>query len=177
MASHAGQLSLQLLRADDGGSQRMKTGREPRALPRLSISPREAAKMLGVSRDPHSRRRARALGRREGRALALLMTRVSAATTCVVQCAGEHDQSPSSVVALRSNSRRLASRTSRCSDGMAQYVERLSAFHGCGMPSCRQIARTRPGPISLCRGTADARASSALRHFVCFPPSATFRAP
>ena len=51
MASHAGQLSLQLRRADDGGRERMRMSRQPRALPRLSISPREAAQMLGVSRD------------------------------------------------------------------------------------------------------------------------------
>jgi excisionase family DNA binding protein len=50
MASHAGQLSLQLLRADDSGGQRTKTAGKTR-LPRLSISPREAAQMLGVSRD------------------------------------------------------------------------------------------------------------------------------
>ena len=41
------------------------------------------------------------------------------------------------------------------------------------MPSCRQIARTRPGPISAWRGTVVARAPSELRHFVCFAPSAT----
>jgi hypothetical protein len=33
------------------------------------------------------------------------------------------------------------------------------------MSSCRQIARTSPGPISVCRGTAVARAPSALRHW------------
>lgn len=46
------QLSLQLLRADDNGTQRRaQRSRERPALPRLSISPGEAAEMLGVSRD------------------------------------------------------------------------------------------------------------------------------
>lgn len=48
---------------------------------------------------------------------------------------------------------------------------------GAGMSSWAQIARTRPGPISRWRGIAVARVPSALRHFVCLPPSATFRAP
>ena len=46
------QLSLQLLQADDGGRQRTKRrATKPASLPRLSISPGEAADMLGVSRD------------------------------------------------------------------------------------------------------------------------------
>jgi hypothetical protein len=35
-------------------------------------------------------------------------------------------------------------------------------------------ARTRPGPISLCRGTAVVRVPSALRHLLWRPPSATY---
>jgi excisionase family DNA binding protein len=50
MARQAEQLSLQLLHADDGGRQRTKAAAS-RGLRRLSISPREAAEMLGVSRD------------------------------------------------------------------------------------------------------------------------------
>jgi len=52
MARNAGQLSLQLAQAEVGGGQRRKgrAGQAP-ALPRLSISPGEAAEMLGVSRD------------------------------------------------------------------------------------------------------------------------------
>jgi excisionase family DNA binding protein len=50
MARQAEQLSLQLLQADDGGRRRTKAAAS-RGLRRLSISPREAAEMLGVSRD------------------------------------------------------------------------------------------------------------------------------
>lgn len=50
MVRQAEQLSLQLLHADDNGCRRTKAPTS-RALPRLSISPREAAQMLGVSRD------------------------------------------------------------------------------------------------------------------------------
>jgi excisionase family DNA binding protein len=50
MARDGRQLSLQLLQADDGDRHRTRA-RAPRPLPRLSISPREAAQMLGVSRD------------------------------------------------------------------------------------------------------------------------------
>jgi excisionase family DNA binding protein len=53
MRREGSQLSLQLLHADDGGRQRTKprTAGKPAYLPRLSISPGEAAEMLGVSRD------------------------------------------------------------------------------------------------------------------------------
>jgi excisionase family DNA binding protein len=52
MRRDGSQLSLQLLQADEGGRQRTKrTARKPASLPRLSISPGEAAEMLGVSRD------------------------------------------------------------------------------------------------------------------------------
>jgi len=50
MARQAEQLSLEVLQADDGGRRRTKTATS-RGLRRLSISPREAAEMLGVSRD------------------------------------------------------------------------------------------------------------------------------
>jgi excisionase family DNA binding protein len=50
MARQTEQLSLQLLHADDGGRPRTKAA-AGRGLRRLSISPREAAEMLGVSRD------------------------------------------------------------------------------------------------------------------------------
>ncbi len=52
MRRNGSQLSLQLLQTDDGGTQRTKhTAKKQPALPRLSISPGEAAEMLGVSRD------------------------------------------------------------------------------------------------------------------------------
>jgi excisionase family DNA binding protein len=52
MRRDGSQLSLQLLQADNGGRQRTKrTPWNPPSLPRLSISPGEAAEMLGVSRD------------------------------------------------------------------------------------------------------------------------------
>ena len=52
MRRRNGQLSLQLLQADNSGSQRRESSNAGRpTLPRLSISPREAAQMLGVSRD------------------------------------------------------------------------------------------------------------------------------
>ena len=44
-----GQLSLHLLA--NGSSGRMQAKDRRRALPRLSVSPDEAAEMLGVSRD------------------------------------------------------------------------------------------------------------------------------
>jgi excisionase family DNA binding protein len=52
MARQAGQLSLQLLERPDGPVATLRSTREgKRGLPRLSVSPDEAAKMLGVSRD------------------------------------------------------------------------------------------------------------------------------
>src|SRR5205823_1289159 len=48
---------------------------------------------------------------------------------------------------------------------------------GDGIASCRQIARTRLGPTSLCRGTVAACRPSALRHFECLAPSPTLRTP
>jgi excisionase family DNA binding protein len=52
MRRNGSQLSLQLLQTDDGGMQRTKrTAKKQTGLPRLSISPGEAAEMLGVSRD------------------------------------------------------------------------------------------------------------------------------
>jgi hypothetical protein len=43
---------------------------------------------------------------------------------------------------------------------------------GAGTPSCLQIARTKPGPISLCRGRADT-SFCGPRHFACLvPPTA-----
>src|SRR5262249_46057554 len=50
MARNADQLSLKLVQADDSGRRPTKTPTS-RGLSRLSISPREAAQMLGVSRD------------------------------------------------------------------------------------------------------------------------------
>jgi excisionase family DNA binding protein len=50
MVRQVEQLSLQLLHADDGGRRRTKPATS-RGLRRLSITPREAAQMLGVSRD------------------------------------------------------------------------------------------------------------------------------
>ena len=51
MAGDAGQLSLQLVQSDGSGRQRRKAAARASQLPRLSISPDEAAEMLGVSRD------------------------------------------------------------------------------------------------------------------------------
>ena len=51
MARDAGQLSLQLVQANVSGRQRRKAKAHASQLPRLSISPDEAAAMLGVSRD------------------------------------------------------------------------------------------------------------------------------
>jgi excisionase family DNA binding protein len=51
MRRDGSQLSLQLSQAYDGGRKRTRTARKPATLPRLSISPGEAAEMLGVSRD------------------------------------------------------------------------------------------------------------------------------
>jgi hypothetical protein len=52
MRRDTSQLSLQLLRADDAGRQQTNRRTTRRSsLPRLSISPGEAAEMLGVSRD------------------------------------------------------------------------------------------------------------------------------
>lgn len=50
MAQQADQLSLQFVPADDSGRRRTNAPTS-RSLRRLSISPREAAQMLGVSRD------------------------------------------------------------------------------------------------------------------------------
>ena len=50
--AQAQQLELQLSRPDVSGKQRSgRAGRKHTALPRLSISPDEAAEMLGISRD------------------------------------------------------------------------------------------------------------------------------
>jgi len=51
MARDAGQLSLQLVQSNASGRQRRKAAARASQLPRLSISPDEAAEMLGVSRD------------------------------------------------------------------------------------------------------------------------------
>ena len=52
MVRNSGQLSLQLVQPDSSGLERSKTQKETkRGLPRLSVSPDEAAEMLGVSRD------------------------------------------------------------------------------------------------------------------------------
>jgi len=51
MARDAGQLSLQLVQPNVSGRQRRKAAARGSQLPRLSISPGEAAEMLGVSRD------------------------------------------------------------------------------------------------------------------------------
>ena len=52
MARQAGQLSLELVQPASTGPQRTKSHTaSKRALPRLSVSPDEAAAMLGVSRD------------------------------------------------------------------------------------------------------------------------------
>ena len=51
MARDAGQLSLQLVQTNVSGRQRRKAAARASQLPRLSISPDEAAEMLGVSRD------------------------------------------------------------------------------------------------------------------------------
>lgn len=52
MARQAGQLSLQLLeRTDSPAATPRSTREQKRGLPRLSVSPDEAAEMLGVSRD------------------------------------------------------------------------------------------------------------------------------
>jgi len=51
MARDAGQLSLQLVQSNVSGRQRRKAAARTSQLPRLSISPGEAAEMLGVSRD------------------------------------------------------------------------------------------------------------------------------
>src|SRR5436190_18349968 len=95
MAREARQLSLQLVQPNVSRQQRRKAAGRASQLPRLSISPREAAQMLGVSRDffdehvkPELRiirrgsktildpgRRARALGRRKRCALGELRRR------------------------------------------------------------------------------------------------------
>jgi len=51
MARDAGQLSLQLVQSNVSGRQRRKAAARASQLPRLSISPGEAAEMLGVNRD------------------------------------------------------------------------------------------------------------------------------
>ena len=51
MQRDAGQLSLQLVQPNVSGRQRRKAAARASQLPRLSISPDEAAEMLGVSRD------------------------------------------------------------------------------------------------------------------------------
>ena len=51
MALDTGQLSLQLVQVTVSGRQRRKAKARASQLPRLSISPDEAAAMLGVSRD------------------------------------------------------------------------------------------------------------------------------
>jgi len=51
MARDAGHLSLQLVQSNVSGRQRRKAAARTSQLPRLSISPGEAAEMLGVSRD------------------------------------------------------------------------------------------------------------------------------
>jgi excisionase family DNA binding protein len=52
MRSQASQLSLQLVQTDDSARQRTKRrAGTPGSLPRLAVTPGEAAAMLGVSRD------------------------------------------------------------------------------------------------------------------------------
>jgi excisionase family DNA binding protein len=52
MRRGGGQLSLQLVQAETSGRRAAtRTARRPTSLPRLTISPGEAAEMLGVSRD------------------------------------------------------------------------------------------------------------------------------
>ena len=51
MTRDVGQLSLELVQSNLSGRQRRKAAARASQLPRLSISPGEAAEMLGVSRD------------------------------------------------------------------------------------------------------------------------------
>lgn len=51
---------------------------------------------------------------------------------------------------------------------------RYRGFLGAGTPSCLQMVRTKPGPISLCRGSADTW-SCGPRHFACLVPPTSWQ--
>jgi len=64
----------------------------------------------------------------------------------------------------------------RCPEVVGQRLTCMRTYcrdrcgYGAGISSWRQIARTRPGPISWWRGTAETLVPSALLHLVCLRP-------